>query len=733
MAVALLLALFAIVALASARVHSGVPDEVAVHVPAGFLFLETGVFAGGLANPPLGQLLVALPAWLGAGDYVPFESQGLFAPRVVVIAIGLLAALVLLRFARGLVAPGAALGALLLLATSPSFVAHASLATLDVPISAAILVAVALARRCAISGGRGDYAMLGAALGVACSVKVQGLAAIPLVAAQIALAPAPAWRSPGGVGRTASGLAIGAFVGWMIVHGAYGFAGIAAGEWLPAAFIDATLTKFLHGTSGHTSYLMGQLSTSGSLLYFPVALLVKTPVPLLVSAAIGIVAVAQSRELAVWLGLPMLLFFGMAAVSSVNIGIRHLLPFLPFFFVAGGIGLVRIGRTSRIALAAICLLQLGQVLWVAPHGLAYFNVLGGGTANGYRLLLDSNFDWGQHDDQLRAHLEGVDEVEISPDPLAPRLGRVIVGASVLHGILGPPHAYAWLREHEPVARIASTWFEYRLSETDIAGAPKIAAPRELRVRDDLVAHVLAAARDARVEDDPRAELAVARACWELFEYGCTLDHSRRVSLTSPGYRGAFWLASELTARRRLGALRFEGRELLDGFERVDAADSLLSVDRLGSAVRRLEPFGVRAQVSNLHAVLGDLHWSRAEWSSALANLRRSHALDPEDFAVWFKLGWLLATHPDASERDGEFALRLALAHGEKAGWRVAVAHDLHAAALAELGRYEEAATASRRALELSTAPGMRAELQTRLDGYTAGRPYRQRRPEKPRN
>ena len=37
-----------------------------------------------------------------------------------------------------------------------------------------------------------------------------------------------------------------------------------------------------------------------------------------------------------------------------------------------------------------------------------------------------------------------------------------------------------------------------------------------------------------------------------------------------------WLASELTARRRLGVLRFEGREYLDGFEPLEPADAWLA-------------------------------------------------------------------------------------------------------------------------------------------------------------
>ena len=55
----------------------------------------------------------------------------------------------------------------------------------------------------------------------------------------------------------------------------------------------------------------------------------------------------RSRELAVWVGLPIALFLGLGMVSSVNIGIRHLLPLYPFAFVVGGLGLARIAARER--------------------------------------------------------------------------------------------------------------------------------------------------------------------------------------------------------------------------------------------------------------------------------------------------------------------------------------------------------------------------------------------------
>lgn len=49
--------------------------------------------------------------------------------------------------------------------------------------------------------------------------------------------------------------------------------------------------------------------------------------------------------------------------------------------------------TASAALSAAWLLGASLSVW--PHGLCYTNELWGGTANGYRYLSDSNYDWGQ--------------------------------------------------------------------------------------------------------------------------------------------------------------------------------------------------------------------------------------------------------------------------------------------------------------------------------------------------
>ena len=64
------------------------------------------------------------------------------------------------------------------------------------------------------------------------------------------------------------------------------------------------------------------------------------------------------------------------------------------------------GPMPRVAAAVVLLtVQVASALAIAPHYLAYFSPIAGGPTAGYRLLADSNIDWGQDLPLLRAKLE----------------------------------------------------------------------------------------------------------------------------------------------------------------------------------------------------------------------------------------------------------------------------------------------------------------------------------------
>jgi len=79
----------------------------------------------------------------------------------------------------------------------------------------------------------------------------------------------------------------------------------------------------------------------------------------------------------------------MAIGSNINIGIRHLLPFHPFWFAIAGLGLAQVGARSRTAALALVAAQLVESLVAAPHGFAYFNAIAGGVRGGDGLFINT--------------------------------------------------------------------------------------------------------------------------------------------------------------------------------------------------------------------------------------------------------------------------------------------------------------------------------------------------------
>jgi hypothetical protein len=113
----------------------------------------------------------------------------------------------------------------------------------------------------------------------------------------------------------------------------------------------------------------------------------------------------------VFLLAPAGLYFLVAVMSHLNLGVRHLLPIYPFLYVLAGSLVLELDRWRRTTRSVALLVMVGAIAvssrivffpahglkWqvVAPHYLAYFNELAGGPANGFKELADSNLDWGQ--------------------------------------------------------------------------------------------------------------------------------------------------------------------------------------------------------------------------------------------------------------------------------------------------------------------------------------------------
>ena len=75
-------------------------------------------------------------------------------------------------------------------------------------------------------------------------------------------------------------------------------------------------------------------------------------------------------------------------------------------------------------------------------------------------------------------------------------------------------------------------------------------------------------------------------------------------------------------------------------------------------------------------------------------------LRPQDLQTMNNLGWVLATSPDESIRDGQKAVRLATKVCEKTEFQMSTALDTLAAAYAACQRYSEAVATSEKAISL---------------------------------
>jgi hypothetical protein len=249
---------------------------------------------------------------------------------------------------------------------------------------------------------------------------------------------------------------------------------VAGFHLLPEAWIYGQLYNltYLH----RTAFLLGDFSSNGFWLYFPVAFLTKTPVPALVLIAVAIgslCTVSERNKIESYiLWIPVVVYFTLAVWARMNIGVRHILPIFPFLFVLAGASAARLW-TSGARWMKGCLLLLGvwafwNLVATYPNYLSFFNELAGGSKNGHKILVDSNLDWGQDLKGLKAWMDkqaikkilllyfgtaepayyGIDAVAIPGGVLPPRLTMTTTP--------GVPYTLAISANHFYAGRIYST-------------------------------------------------------------------------------------------------------------------------------------------------------------------------------------------------------------------------------------------------------------------------------------
>ena len=512
-----ILALGTLTIIGTYKVFSHTADEPA-HIAAGMELLDRGTFTYEQQHPPLARLAVAVgPYLLGArshgasylgdeglailytsGDYL----HTLSAARLGVLPFFL--ALVAITWAWAHREFGTAAGAVaaLILVTTPPLLAHAGLATTDVPVAAACVSAMFAFVLWLEYPNAWRSATVGAASALAITAKLSAVAFLPVCyAAALALR----WRSE--LGRSSplsliqnassalpAGMAAFGLTLWVVY-------GCPADPWQPFHQLWSGIEEVAqHNARGHESFFCGQVSHEGHWLFFPIVLLVKTPLPFLILSGFGAFTVLR-RHRQDWRYLIPLAsvaaILTVAVAGRIHLGIRYVLPLYPMLAMIAGIGAASLFVTrsikSWILLSLLILGQLGVSVANFPDYLAYFNVLAG--AEPERLVVDSDLDWGQDVNRVATELRvrGIGRVftalqgnsDLSQhgfpahgdlDWYQPATGWIVI--SLTQWAFGtnpaPYDGYAWLKSFDPVATIGKT---VRLYYVDPAhSAAKVSAP-----------------------------------------------------------------------------------------------------------------------------------------------------------------------------------------------------------------------------------------------------------------
>jgi len=237
------------------------------------------------------------------------------------------------------------------------------------------------------------------------------------------------------------------------------------------------------------AFLLGRVYRGGRWFYFPLAALIKFSAVVLIFALAACFSwrfwKKHRREL-LFLIVPPAIFLAASCASNINMGIRHILPVLPFLILFGASGTwVLLSRYKNgLAVCAVAvILHAASSLHAFPNYIAYSNEFWGGPSNTYRYLADSNVDWGQSMKEAKAYLDraqpkscwmihayndmdsdyGIPCGETSEfkvdEPPQHFSGTVIVTASALAGILnytGGARTAAMFRNLQPKAKLGGS-------------------------------------------------------------------------------------------------------------------------------------------------------------------------------------------------------------------------------------------------------------------------------------
>jgi hypothetical protein len=484
------------------------------HIASGIELLSRGTYTYSLEHTPMARIAIAIGPYL-TGARLPADSgtaawenfvmksgagylRNLQLARFGTLPFYLLTCFGLFVWARRLAGGEVAAASVGLLSLTPPVLAHSGLATTDGAAMAAMCVVVpAFERWLERPGSAGRSALLGLAGGLALGTKISTIPFFGAIAFTMLLVRALDQRRRAAQDELRSaprhlvrGVVLAIVIALTLLSASYGFSYNRKLDF-PAPlseFVLAVLYVVWHNGLGNPSYLLGEVYVGGRWDFFPIAMAVKTPIPLLI-LGLGGIAIATRRwwreKVSAWLTIPLalLLPLGIASASGINLGLRHILAIYPPLALLGGVGVIALWRQSRATRAGV----VGLLLWMFtstwqshPDYLPYFNEFA--SKDPGAVLVESDLDWGQDLERLAdtVRARGITNLSLAyfgngdrPEQLfshvrrlkvgdPPPTGWIAVSETLLRRGFAPyenrtfhlyPGSFAWLQPYQPVARV----------------------------------------------------------------------------------------------------------------------------------------------------------------------------------------------------------------------------------------------------------------------------------------
>ncbi len=431
------------------------------HIYAGYRMWKTGDYGLNPEHPPLVKLLATASilgeplklqplkgrdfkeeAYLGGRDFLAANDPDhhlLFRMRLTAGLLALGMTVTVFLAALEWFGLPAALIALVLAVFDPNLLAHSALVTTDMGLSCFLLLSLLAFYRWARRPTWLRLALAGLAAGCEIGSKHSGILLAPMLLALALVEVFGATRCDRQqtARRLVGGLAGIVLIAVAVLWALYGFryAARPAGLTLSTSLVEyaAPLSNFNRGVvlffarfhllpesylmglvdvkrvaQGSATFILGKVYAHGVCWYFPMAILIKTTIGLMLLVALSGLAIAlgklrRGRE-ALYVVLPAAIYFGVAVTSGLNIGARHVLPLYALGAVLAGAGawaLICSHRRWAYVVGVLVAWHIASAFSAFPVDMAYANEAWGGPSQVHRYLSDANVDWAQQLAQVK--------------------------------------------------------------------------------------------------------------------------------------------------------------------------------------------------------------------------------------------------------------------------------------------------------------------------------------------